>query len=29
MELSENSAGILETYDLQDIPEDDDVIVFE
>jgi len=29
MELSENSAGILETYDLQDIQEDDDVIVFE
>ena len=27
--LSENSAGILETDDLQDIPEDDDMVVFE
>jgi len=27
--LSETSAGILETDDLQDIPEDDDTIVFE
>ena len=29
IELSENSAGILDTDDLQDIPEDDDMIVFE
>jgi len=29
IELSENSAGILETDDLQDITEDDDMIVFE
>jgi len=27
-ELSENSAGILETDDLHDIPEDDDMIIF-
>jgi len=29
IELSENSAGILGTDDLQDITEDDDMIVFE
>jgi len=29
IELGENSAGILETDDLQDIPEDDYMIVFE
>jgi len=29
IELSENSARILETDDLQDIPEDDDMIVFD
>ena len=29
IELSENSAGILEPDDLQDIPEDDHIIVFE
>jgi len=28
-ELSENSDGILETDDLQDIPKDDGMIVFE
>ena len=27
--VSENSAAILETDDLQDIPEDDDMIVLE
>ena len=29
IELSENSAGILELDNLQDIPEDDDMIIFE
>jgi len=29
IELHQNSAGILETDDLQDIPDDDDMIVSE